>query len=337
MTERKAVFNPQAASSKKSSKKKRVKEKKSPKLKSKKEESNTRTIRFAPRTAQSIVSFVFFGFFFVMCVVLLMTYGRVDTLSRIAASKQVNKEELVLNVNNSLKNTEQLRYEGTKLTDCLFTFSPKEDGKKKWDEQITPYLASGLNPSDLGFSSTSVERVSKSVRFIKMETVNEKESIYQLYYDVQFTEGDTWQQVQIILPVSYEGQEMKLLERPAFTNLSQTDEKNPSIYQEFRFLPVGTEVKDEELNKVIEFTQRFFELYVTDDEKLALVANVKGLGKAKLIQAETKKVIKTEEGHYYVQGTYTFVFNENNPLTSNFTLEIKATNESYFVTKMNGE
>lgn len=41
--------------------------------------------------------------------------------------------------------------------------------------------------------------------------------------------------------------------------------------------------------------------------------------------------------NYYVQGVYTFTFDEGNPLTSKFTLEIKPTKESYYVTKMNGE
>lgn len=82
-----------------------------------------------------------------------------------------------------------------------------------------------MNPNDLGFSTTSVDRIARNVRFIKMDTIDEKEALYRLYYDVRFTEGDTWQQVQVILPVSYEGQEMKLIDRPAFTNLATTEEK----------------------------------------------------------------------------------------------------------------
>ncbi|NBA54946.1 conjugal transfer protein [Enterococcus hirae] len=339
MAERKPIFNPQTVTSKKEvEKKETAKNKRLGVFKQKnKVESNTRTIRFAPRTAQSVVSFLFFSLFLVMCVVVLMTFGRVDTLSRIAVSKQVNKEELITNVNNALKDTEQLRYEGMKLADRLFTISHKENGKKYWEEQLAPFLATGLNPNDLGFSTTSVDRIARNVRFIKMDTVDEKKALYRLYYDVRFTEGDTWQQVQIILPVSYEGQEIKLIDRPFFTNLATTEEKNKSIYQENRFTPKGSEVKDEEKDKVIEFTQRFFELYVTNDEKLALIANIQGLGKAKLVKVEPKKVLKTDNGNYYVQGVYTFVFDESNPLTSNFMLEIKPTKESYYVTKMNGE
>lgn len=339
MTERKPVFNPQAATSKKRVQKKgRQKNKGLALLQRKKEpDPNTRTIRFAPRTAQSVVSVVFFSFFLVMCVVVLMTFGRVDTLSRIAMSKQVNQEELVTNVNNALKDTEQLRYEGMKLADRLFTISHKDSGKSYWEEQLAPFLATGLNPNDLGFSTTSVDRIARNVRFIKMDTIDEKEALYRLYYDVRFTEGETWRQVQVILPVSYEGQEMKLIDRPAFTNLATTEEKNTSIYQENRFMPKGKDVTEEEKEKLTEFVQRFFELYVTNDEKLALIANVQGIGKATLVTVEPKKVLKIDNGHYYVQGVYTFAFDERNPFTSNFTLEIQSTKESYYVTKMNGE
>ncbi|MGQ5519988.1 conjugal transfer protein [Enterococcus gallinarum] len=339
MTERKPVFNPHAASSKKTMiKKKRIRGtriffSKRPK----KQAPNTRTIRFAPRSAQSVISFLFFGFFLVMCVVVLMTFGRVDTLSRIAMSKQVNKEELATNINNALTDTEQLRYEGMKLVDRLFTISHKDEGKKVWEEQLSPFLATGLTPSDLGFQTTSVDRIARTVRFIKMDTIDEKESIYRLYYDVQFTEGETWQQVQLILPVSYEGRAIKLLDVPSFVNLTPTSEKNTSTYQETRFTPKGKDVTDEEKEKMIEFVQRFFELYVSNDEKLALITNVQGLGRAELVNVEPKQVLKIANGNYYVQGVYTFTFDEGNPLTSKFTLEIKPTKESYYVTKMNGE
>lgn len=339
MTEQKPVFNPQAGTSKK--KVAPQKKKKASVLflllnRRKERDPNTRTIRFAPRTAQSIVSFLFFSLFLVMCLVVILTFGRVDTLTRMAMEKQVNKEELVTNINNALKETEQLKYEGMKLTDRLFTLSHKDEGKKYWEEQLTPFLATGLSPNSLGLDTVSVDRIARNVRFIKMDTVNEREAIYRLYYDVRFTEGDTWRQVQVILPVSYAGQALKLLDRPTFTNLAPAEERNKSNYKENRFEPKGVEVKDQEKEKVIEFTKRFFELYVSNDEKLALVANVKGIGKAALEKVEAKKVLQTENGDYYVSGTYQFSFDERNPLTSQFALEIKPTKESYYVSKMNG-
>lgn len=76
---------------------------------------------------------------------------------------------------------------------------------------------------------------------------------------------------------------------------------------------------------------------MSNDEKLALITNVQGLGRAELVNVEPKQVLKINNGNYYVQGVYTFAFDERNPLTSNFMLEIKPTKESYYVTKMNGE
>lgn len=339
MSERKPVFNPQTVTSKKKAKKGQLKEKRLSLFQRKKEQDpNTRTIRFAPRTAQSIVSTLFFGLFLVMCVVVLMTFGRVDTLSRLAMSKQVNKEELVENVNQSLEDTEQLKYEGMKLADRLFTISHKDEGKEYWEEQVNPYLAKGLNASNLGFTETTVDRIARIVRFIKMKTINEKKAMYRLYYDVRFTEGKQWQQVQLILPVSYEGQEMKLIDLPTVTNLATSEEKNKSVYREDQFTPKGSsDLEEEEKNKITEFTQRFFELYVINDEKLALITNVKGLDKATLMNVEPKKVLRLKNGHYFVQGSYQFAYEEESPFTSNFSLEIKANKENYFVTKMNGE
>ncbi|MDT2684649.1 conjugal transfer protein, partial [Enterococcus gallinarum] len=61
MTERKPVFNPHAASSKKTTiKKKRIRGTRIFFSKrQKKQAPNTRTIRFAPRSAQSVISFLF--------------------------------------------------------------------------------------------------------------------------------------------------------------------------------------------------------------------------------------------------------------------------------------
>lgn len=337
MTERKPVLNLQAAST--NNKEKPAKEKRTlfPKKDKPEKNINTRTIRFAPRTAQSVFSILFFTLFFVMCIVVLMTFGRVDTLAGLAMGKQVNKEELISDINESLKDTEQLRYEGMKLSDRLFTLSSKTEGKRNWEEQLTPYLATGLSANDLGFTTAQVNRIPRAVRFIKMETIDEKKQQYKLFYDVRFTEGDTWQQVQVILPVSYENQELRLIERPIFTNLDTRDAQNTSVYSENLFIPSGAKVPEQEEQKLTEFVQRFFDMYVTNDEKLALISDVTGLSKATLTNVDVKAMNQIEENVYFVKGTYTFYFDEGNPFTSMFTLKIKQTKDSYFVENMNGE
>lgn len=337
MSERKPVLNLQAADPKKKDKKPTEKKRIFPKREKAERDPNTRTIRFAPRTAQSVFSICFFTLFVVMCFVSLMTFGRADTLARLAIKKQVNKEELVTEINEALKSTEQLRYEGIKLTDQLFTLSSKPEGAQQWEEQIMPYLAVGLSANDLGFTTSQVDRAAKAVRFIKMETVDEKQQQYKLYYDVQFTEGGRWQQVQVILPVSNEHQELRLIDRPIFTNLDTKESQNTSVYSENLFIPKGAKVVEEEEQKITQFVQRFFDMYVTNDEKLALVSDVTGLSKATLMDVTVKSINQVEADEYFVKGSYMFYFDEGNPFTSMFTLTIKQTKDSYFVEKMNGE
>ena len=101
----------------------------------------------------------------------------------------------------------------------------------------------------------------RNVRFIRLETVDYKESLYSLYYDVRFTEGKEWRQVQVILPVSYAENELKLLDRPTLMNLAKTSESNKVVYDEQRlYLKEKKSMKKKQ--KLTEFTNRFFELYV---------------------------------------------------------------------------
>lgn len=339
MTEKKPTFNPQTVSVKKKKEKKETRPSLGRQLFSRKEheDPSTRTIRFAPKTAQSVFSFLFFGLFLAMCVVTLLSFGRMDTLTDLALRKQVNKETLVSEVNQSVKDSDQLKYEGTRLADRLFTLSHSQSGREYWQQQMATYLVPGLSVDALGFDTVSADRIARTVRFIKMDTLNQKEAIYRLYYDVRFTEGSTWRQVQVSLPVSYEGKELKLLERPTITNLEQAKESNSSVYETHRFTPKGSEVPEEDKQKVTEFTQRFFELYVTNDEKLALITNEQGLSKATLQVVTVDKILLIKKGLLYVEGSYQFSFEKNSPFTSRFTLEIEPTKDSYFVTKMNEE
>ena len=302
-----------------------------------KEQPNTRAIRFAPRTAMNFFSGLFFSLFLVMCVVVLLTFGRVDTLARLALSKQVNKIELIENVNKGLSENEQLKYDGEILIEKLFTFQQKQNENNSWKEEITPYLAVGLSPEDLGFSNTRIDRSTKEVKFIKLATTDEKQRFYRLYYDVRFTEGSSWKQTQIILPVCYKYGELKLIDRPQFTNTISSESKNDVAYNDKRFLPQGEDVDKSETDKVQEFVKRFFELYVSNDEKLQLISKVQGLEGAKLKYVDTKTMVVDKEGNYHVLGTFTFFYQEESPFTSGFDLVIKPTKESYFVTKMNQE
>ena len=183
--------------------------------------------------------------------------------------KQVNREEIIESVNKGVATSDQLKYDGMKLVDRLFTVSSKLEGKEYWKAQITPYLAAGLRAEDLGLDKTNDDRVARNVRFIRLETVDYKESLYSLYYDVRFTEGKEWRQVQVILPVR-------------------------------------------------------------------LIGNVKGLEHATLEKVDITSLRETGQGVYDVRGTYQFSYEGKSPLTSNFSLQIEATKDSYFIKKMNG-
>ncbi|EME7204956.1 hypothetical protein OHL98_002076, partial [Enterococcus faecium] len=208
----KTKFNPEFVQSKATKKAKKTRKKISfgAIFSKKKPESSTRMIQFSQKSAMSIFSGVFFFLFFVMGIVLLLNFGRIDTLTRLAASKQVNPTVLLTQVNQGLSNTEQMKYEGTKFVEKLFDLNKEKIGE--WENNLSPYLSQGLNASDLGFSSTTYSREAKQISFIKSETLNEAESMYRLFYDVTFTEGNQWKDCQISFPVSFKEQELKLLD-----------------------------------------------------------------------------------------------------------------------------
>lgn len=249
----KTKFNPEFVQSKATKKAKKTRKKISfgAIFSKKKPESSTRMIQFSQKSAMSIFSGVFFFLFFVMGIVLLLNFGRIDTLTRLAASKQVNPTVLLTQVNKGLSNTEQMKYDGTKFVEKLCDLNKEKIGE--WENNLSPYLAQGLTASDLGFSSTTHSRESKQISFIKSETLNEAEAMYRLFYDVTFTEGNQWQDCQISFPVSFKEQELKILDSIEFLNLQVTESKNNVNYRSERFFAKGTNVSDNEKLKIEEF------------------------------------------------------------------------------------
>ncbi|HFX3853537.1 TPA: conjugal transfer protein [Enterococcus faecium] len=331
----KTKFNPEFVQSKATKKAKKTRKKISfgAIFSKKKPESSTRMIQFSQKSAMSIFSGVFFFLFFVMGIVLLLNFGRIDTLTRLAASKQVNPTVLLTQVNKGLSNTEQMKYDGTKFVEKLFDLNKEKIGE--WENNLSPYLAQGLTASDLGFSSTTHSRESKQISFIKSETLNEAEAMYRLFYDVTFTEGNQWQDCQISFPVSFKEKELKILDSIEFLNLQVTESKNNVNYRSERFFAKGTNVSDNEKLKIEEFLKKYFELYVKNDEKLALIANVNGLEGGTFNNMQLEHIVQTKEGNYVAQGKYTFSFQKESSFTSNFTADIKPSSDSYFITKFN--
>ncbi|HFD3616142.1 TPA: conjugal transfer protein, partial [Enterococcus faecium] len=87
--------------------------------------------------------------------------------------------------------------------------------------------------------------------------------------------------------------------------------------------------------KLEAFVKRFFELYVKNDEKLALISNEKGLEGGELINVQLDHAVKNKEGNYFLQGKYRFYFEKGNEFQSNFSMEVKTSGDSYFVTTLN--
>ena len=173
MAEKKPVFNPQAGqTTKKAAKKSKNKRTSFFSSKEKVDLSNSRTLRFAPRTAQSIFSVLFFFLFVMMCVIVLMTFGRVDHLTDMAMSKQVNQEDLVLKINTRLIETDQLHYEGEELARTLYTAGKTDEERQEWETKVKPYLAPGLTVSQLELNNGKIDRMVNAVSFIKMETLS---------------------------------------------------------------------------------------------------------------------------------------------------------------------
>ncbi|MET1995590.1 conjugal transfer protein [Enterococcus faecium] len=327
-------FNPAGMQPQKLKKKKRKGRDSRPFLVStKKSIENSRTLRFAPRTAANIYSLLFFSLFLVLVVLSVISFFRVDRLAELAMKKQVNETELVATVHQQLAQTDQLKYEGEEFVKQLFTIEATDKGKEEWEKIITPKLAQGLNPKELGFSNTNENRSVNQVQFIKLEILSEEESVYRLFYDVTYLEKEVQRNLQIILPVSYDNQSFQLLETPQIIRLSESDESIP--YNSNQFSLKGKPVNEEEQEALYQFTQRFFQLYVANDEQLSLISSVEGIGQGTLEQVEIKEIVKGEQDSYHLQGIFRFHFEEEASLTSRFRLDIRANEEGFYVLSIN--
>ncbi|HFD1635368.1 TPA: conjugal transfer protein [Enterococcus faecium] len=294
---------------------------------------NSRTLRFAPRTAANIYSILFFALFIVLVGLSVISFFRVNRLAELAMQKQVNETELVAEINQRLSATEQLKYEGQQFVQDLFTLEATDKGKEQWESRVVGRIAKGLNPQELRFTDTSFNRTVSQVEFIKLETLNEGEVIYQLFYDITYVENETTRKIQMILPVSYANQSFQLLEIPQIIRLSNKGEA--VRYQPDIFSLKGEEVNEEEQEALFQFTQRFFELYVADGEQLSLISSLTGIGQGTLDNLEINDMVQDKQGIFHLQGIFAFHFDEESSLTSRFNLAIRANDEGYYVVKMN--
>lgn len=340
MSSEKPYFNPSLMSNTNEIEEKKAEKKPKKEKKVKKEkEVNTRSIRFARRTVGNWLSFFFFTLFIIQSVVLFMYFNRLDIIADVANSKKIDPTEIVTDVQKTVLQADQIKYEGQNFLETLINYSVDTDKQKEREEKLTSYLPAGMRANELGIRDSKFDRVLNHVNFVKLKEDKsiELENAYLLYYDISFTENSQLTRAQVIVPVQYKNQKLTVLNKLSLTNLTvvEHDEQALIDYKQERFFSKGTAVTTEEETKIQNFLNQFFELYVTNDSKLELISNVQGLSDGELIEVTLKNAVKTKNDMYLVEGTYSFKYGEGASFDSFFSIELKQNKDSYFVTKFN--
>lgn len=339
----KAKFNPSAmkeSASYKQEKKKQTNKERLQRFKKKAPEDmiekveiiNNRNVRFSKHGFQNIYSWCFFGLFFVMVIIAIMTFGRMDTIAGIAIQKNIRPEMIIQQVDEKQTQKDQLIYQGAELIDRLYTVSGAT--VNDWQQQLKPYLADGLAAQEL-LSVTNTEELKVSnIQFMELSKDTQNQETYHLTYAFDWLVGQEVHGMVVNLKVSYD-KGIVLLERP---RLSPRNLKKPSkrpLYQPKAAYPEGVEVSTEEQRKIEKFLQQFFRLYVSNDENLSLISDLSGIGQATFRQMMLEKVVQTEKGDFIAYGSYDFTFEQSESQVKNiFKITIKPTKDSYFVQKL---
>ena len=339
----KAKFNPSAmkeSANYKQEKKKQANKERQQRFKKKAPEDtierveiiNNRNVRFSKRGFQNIYSWCFFGLFFVMVIIVIMTFGRMDTIAGIAIEKNIRPEMIIQQVDEKQTKKDQLIYQGAELIDRLYTVSGATIND--WQQQLKPYLADGLAAQEL-LSVTNTEELKVSnIQFVSMAQDTTNQEVYHLTYAFDWLVGQETHGMVVNLKISYD-KGIVLLERP---RLSPRNLKKPSkrpLYQPKESYPKGIEVSTEDQRKIEKFLQQFFRLYVSNDENLSLISDLSGIGQATFRQMMLEKVVQTEKGDFVAYGSYDFTFEQSESQVKNiFKITIKPTKDSYFVQKL---
>ncbi|CCO11795.2 putative uncharacterized domain protein [Carnobacterium maltaromaticum LMA28] len=342
MTDKKPFLNTEMLNATQLSPKKAPKEKKNKKEKtSNLKEVNTRNIRFSKRRISNLLSVSFFTVFILLAIVAILFFGRVDTLTKIAVSKQVNPDDIIQKVYKEEEKTDQVVYEAKSFLETLLTMKPGEEWRKAREEKLKSGLSKNMTLNEIETLQSNVERSIDSIYFMEktQKEVGSLGKVYYLTFDVNFTENGKGYNTQMILPVSYAERDLRLVNVPTYTNLTRSanDKKNPANYKPSAFYTEGEVLSESEHKKVQEFINQFFKLYVVNDPNLKLISNVQGLEQATLDQLTLKNYVRGENGTIYVEGTIQFHYEESSRWNSFFKMELKQNKDSYFVTKFNGQ
>ena len=293
---------------------------------------NNRNVRFSKRGFQNIYSWCFFGLFFVMVIIVIMTFGRMDTIAGIAIQKNIRPETIIKKIDENQTKKDQLIYQGAELIDRLYTVSGAT--ANDWQQQLKPYLADGLAAQEL-LSVTNTEELKVSnIQFMELSKDTENQETYHLTYAFDWLVGQEIHGMVVNLKVSY-NKGIVLLERPRLSSRKLEKPSKRPLYQPKAAYPEGVEVSTEEQRKIERFLQQFFRLYVADDENLSLISDLSGIGQATFQQLNVEKIVQAENGDLLAYGSYVFTFSKSESQVKNiFKMTIKPTKDSYFVQKL---
>lgn len=296
-------------------------------------EGQVRTIRFAKKSVENKLTLFFYVVLACLLFFLIMLFGRLDTIARASHAQSIDEKQVVSEIQKSLETQDMMLYQGNQFVQTLVSRTEGTDGQKEWEEAITPFLAKKFPLDQLGFSPG--ERRVNNVIFIQQETLDKKAKTFQLTYEVTYTEDKEEQSLPLTFPVSYQKGQLKVIGIPRIAQLEEIETKNEATYDETLQKVTGESVSQEEKEAITSFVTNYFDLYVTNDEKLKLISAVQGLSNATLVSQTIDSIIEQDTDTVLVTGSYQIKFGESSTIGSPYQLKLSKMNNTYFVDEMN--
>ncbi|MDA9469892.1 hypothetical protein C240_22 [Enterococcus sp. 5H] len=169
---------------------------------------------------------------------------------------------------------------------------------------------------------------------VLVEAEKGSEDTYELLYRVTYEENGHTVTLGIKLMSAFIGDKFQVINVPSIMHIQENKGEATAVYRAKDYHTAGEVVPEEERKQIAAFLERFFDMYVSNDERLSLVSAVEGLGTGEFNQFTIENLVQIDEDTYAIQGTYTFQI-ENSQLTSFFDSQIKKNKESYFVEAFN--
>ncbi|ECJ9747804.1 conjugal transfer protein [Listeria monocytogenes] len=298
---------------------------------------SSRKITFKRHWFANGLTVFFYSLFIIITVILLMTYGRLDTILNIANQKAVNPNAITEKVKNQQKEGDLVAYDGKKWLQTFFSNPSDEKAIEERSNRLKRILASGVDINFLTSTSSDIKREAITVDVInqKVTTKEGSDTLYRSVYDVSFLENGKKKETEIALYAIYRENQTIIIQLPEYLNTEENKQPKTNVEdKEDFFLKDGQEVTADEKQRVEAFSQKFLELYCKNDPNLYLISAVKGLDGATLQSATITNIVKKGK-EITVQGSFTFAFTENANQTSFFTFQMRQNKDSYFVDKMN--